>query len=156
MKYCSKCGNELVDEAVICPKCGCAVGNVVAKAEKSDNDLLKELADKVKINAVIWIVVGAIQILLGLFVQWWFLIVGVLNIITAINDMNYSKQVVTLPVGVCEKFEPLTMPIITLVYNLIFGGVIGVAGSIYYLVAIRNFVLGNKERFALIEKQPNK
>ena len=25
MKYCSKCGNELFDEAVICPKCGCAV-----------------------------------------------------------------------------------------------------------------------------------
>lgn len=23
MKYCSHCGNELLDEAVICPKCGC-------------------------------------------------------------------------------------------------------------------------------------
>ena len=22
MKYCSKCGNELLDEAVMCPKCG--------------------------------------------------------------------------------------------------------------------------------------
>lgn len=25
MKYCSKCGNELMDEAIICPKCGCQV-----------------------------------------------------------------------------------------------------------------------------------
>lgn len=25
MKYCQKCGNELVDEAVVCPGCGCAV-----------------------------------------------------------------------------------------------------------------------------------
>lgn len=25
MKYCSKCGNELVDEAVVCTKCGCVV-----------------------------------------------------------------------------------------------------------------------------------
>ncbi|MBQ7387545.1 MAG: hypothetical protein IJW03_05225 [Clostridia bacterium] len=24
MKYCNKCGNELFDEAVVCPKCGCA------------------------------------------------------------------------------------------------------------------------------------
>ncbi len=24
MKYCPKCGSELLDEAVICPKCGCA------------------------------------------------------------------------------------------------------------------------------------
>jgi uncharacterized membrane protein YvbJ len=25
MKYCSRCGVELVDEAVVCTKCGCAV-----------------------------------------------------------------------------------------------------------------------------------
>ena len=25
MKVCSKCGKELVDEAVVCPACGCAV-----------------------------------------------------------------------------------------------------------------------------------
>jgi len=25
MKYCEKCGNQLFDEAVMCPKCGCAV-----------------------------------------------------------------------------------------------------------------------------------
>lgn len=24
MKYCSKCGKELMDEAVVCPHCGCA------------------------------------------------------------------------------------------------------------------------------------
>ena len=24
MKYCTHCGNELLDEAVVCPKCGCA------------------------------------------------------------------------------------------------------------------------------------
>ena len=25
MKYCSKCGKELMDEAVICPGCGCFI-----------------------------------------------------------------------------------------------------------------------------------
>ncbi len=25
MKYCSKCGQEIVDDAVVCTKCGCAV-----------------------------------------------------------------------------------------------------------------------------------
>lgn len=25
MKFCTKCGNELLDEAVVCMKCGCAV-----------------------------------------------------------------------------------------------------------------------------------
>ncbi len=27
MKYCSHCGNQLLDEAEICPKCGCRVAN---------------------------------------------------------------------------------------------------------------------------------
>ena len=27
MKYCTNCGNELSEEAVICPKCGCAVAS---------------------------------------------------------------------------------------------------------------------------------
>lgn len=27
MKYCSHCGNQIDDAAVVCPKCGCAVEN---------------------------------------------------------------------------------------------------------------------------------
>lgn len=27
MKFCTKCGKELFDEAVVCPGCGCPVGN---------------------------------------------------------------------------------------------------------------------------------
>lgn len=27
MKFCSKCGKEIMDETVVCPGCGCAVGN---------------------------------------------------------------------------------------------------------------------------------
>lgn len=30
MKYCQHCGNELLDNAVICPSCGCAVGSTEA------------------------------------------------------------------------------------------------------------------------------
>ena len=26
MKFCEKCGKEIMDEAVICPGCGCAIG----------------------------------------------------------------------------------------------------------------------------------
>lgn len=31
MKFCSKCGNQLFDEAVICPKCGCPTETVPQK-----------------------------------------------------------------------------------------------------------------------------
>lgn len=39
MKYCSKCGNELFDEAVICPKCGCSAekGAATTKEKKQAN-----------------------------------------------------------------------------------------------------------------------
>ena len=39
MKYCSKCGNELLDESVICPRCGCPVnsGNHAGKRPDSGN-----------------------------------------------------------------------------------------------------------------------
>ena len=36
MKYCSKCGKELFDEAVICPNCGCAVDGSVKISTKND------------------------------------------------------------------------------------------------------------------------
>lgn len=34
MKYCTKCGKELLDEAVICPGCGCSCETQVAPAEE--------------------------------------------------------------------------------------------------------------------------
>ena len=38
MKYCSKCGKELVDEAVICIGCGCSVANNVGATVPAMDD----------------------------------------------------------------------------------------------------------------------
>lgn len=35
MKYCIKCGNECVDEAVVCVKCGCAFPKLKANQEEN-------------------------------------------------------------------------------------------------------------------------
>ncbi len=32
--YCSKCGNEINDEAIVCTNCGCATANYVSSKEK--------------------------------------------------------------------------------------------------------------------------
>ena len=32
MKYCARCGNQLVDEAMVCPNCGCMTGKMPAPA----------------------------------------------------------------------------------------------------------------------------
>lgn len=140
MKFCTKCGKKLADEAEVCMGCGCRTEDSAARAET--DGLLKTLSERIHIDSVIWIVIGAIQILTG-----YFCIVGILNIVSAVKDMKYSKEVLENPSGIVEHFEPLTMPIIVFAYNLIFGGVIGVVGSIYYFVAIRGFVMEKKEYF---------
>lgn len=35
MKYCSVCGKELVDDAVVCPSCGCRVSDATSSKEES-------------------------------------------------------------------------------------------------------------------------
>ena len=51
MKYCSKCGKEIMDKAVICPGCGCAQennvqnnvqGNSVPQIKEALSDIQKE------------------------------------------------------------------------------------------------------------------
>ena len=152
MKYCTHCGKELFDEAVICVGCGCAVSdqNIIAVKNLfgAGTALLNKLSQRVSTNGIIWLVIGILQILGGLFINWFLLIVGALNVISSVQDMQYSKTLQEDPTGIVEKYEPLTGPIVTLVYNLIFGGIIGVVGSIYYFVQIRSFVMQNKDVFS--------
>ena len=106
------------------------------------------------VNGVIWIIIGVLQIIFGLWLNWFLLVVGVLNIVSAARDISYSKTVLTDQSEVIKRIEPLAMPIITLIYNFIFGGLIGVVGSIYYLAAIREFVMKNRAFFEPAENRP--
>lgn len=58
MKFCQKCGKEIADEAIICPGCGCAIGE--EKKEKGGNDGLA--------------VAGKIFLILGCIAQGWLLL----------------------------------------------------------------------------------
>ena len=157
MKYCTHCGKELLDEAVICVGCGCAVSRentqTTNKQSVNGTGLLNTLSQRLNTNGIIWLVIGILQIFGGIFINWFLLIVGALNIISSIQDMQYSKALLKNPKGIIAKFEPLTGPIITLIYNLVIGGVIGVVGSIYYFVAIRNYVMENKQFFASFDAE---
>ena len=157
MKYCTHCGKELLDEAVICVGCGCAVrghNNQTVNNQSIDgNALLNTLSQRLNTNGIIWLVIGVLQILGGILINWFLLIVGVLNIISAVQDMQYSKTLLENPNGIVAKFEQITGPVITLIYNLVIGGVIGVVGSIYYFLGIRNFVMENKQFFTSLDKE---
>lgn len=160
-KFCAHCGNEVNENAVVCVKCGCAIPQAFTNGQASQvsygtslssyQNIINTISQRIQTNGIIWIVVSAIQILYGIFVNWLVLIVGALNLVSAIQDINYSKSFPLQPVGIVDKVESLTGPIITLAYNLLVGGMIGVVGSIYYLVAVRGYVLENKQAFFEIE-----
>lgn len=67
MKFCSKCRKEIMDEAVICPNCGCAVEKEAKTKEVSYDDCVKG-ASTTNIIAAIVLAVGA---LCALFVNVW-------------------------------------------------------------------------------------
>ncbi len=155
MKYCTHCGKELLDDAIVCVGCGCATENSNSpSAQIPAENLVNTYATRTKTNGIIWIVIGAVQVALGLTLDWTLLIVAALNIVSSIQDLDFSKKVLQNPVGIVAREKPLTGPIITLAYNLIFGGIIGVAGSIYHLLAVRNYVMQNEAAFLEIEGSP--
>ena len=46
MKYCTHCGKELMDEAVICPGCGCS-------AQMANNNQIAEVDESVSVGLVV-------------------------------------------------------------------------------------------------------
>lgn len=174
MKYCVHCGKELLDEAVICPGCGCETGyRRLAPVRKTDYRV-DELSRKIRIYGIFWIILASFQILFFLILlvlsqlpvfrqsskSFWFVgIIGVLNLIAAIKDVRYSGKIQRDPSGIVRKFEPLAGAVVELIWNagvalggLIDGGLlsglicgVGAGLSIYYLAGIRGFVMRNRK-----------
>lgn len=64
MKYCSKCGNELMDEAVICPKCGCATES---SSNSTDKLLLANKNYKFSTGTILNIIAGILNAFFAAF-----------------------------------------------------------------------------------------
>ena len=163
MKYCEHCGKQLFDEAVICMGCGCPTEPLATDKSPKTSHLLQTLSEKIKTEAVIWIVIASIQVLIGLSSLAGFgsdmgiiiLVISALNFVTAYNDMNYAKEVLVAPKNIVAKFEPMASLVVMLVYNIIFGGVIGVVGIIFGFVT-RDYVMKNKTEFQAYDEHPVK
>ena len=55
MKFCQKCGKEIMDEAVICPGCGCAIAQ-----EKEQEKKGKGGNDGLAVAAKVFLILGCI------------------------------------------------------------------------------------------------
>ena len=122
-------------------------------------NMLAQLSQKNQTNAIIWGALGVVQIIIamctityyGFATGIWTLVVGILNVYSGYKDFTYSKELLKKPVAIISRYESATPIVIALIYNLIFGGIIGIVGSLYE-ISIRNFVLNNKTEFEQAEK----
>lgn len=178
--YCSKCGAELQENAVFCNRCGQAIGTQTSATQSniyqqtayqsSSPNIVKQLSGKIKTEAIIWIIVASLQVIIGLLniisgidlynyyedglvniiTGFFVLFVAIVNYVNSSRDFKYSREILTNPIGIVAKFSPIGPYIGNLFYNLIFGGIIGVAGSIFGFIT-RNFVVSNQQAFRAIE-----
>ncbi len=161
--YCEKCGKEYAEGTAFCAGCGAAVGNANEPMQnvgpdENERKLLGGLSAKVKTEGFVWIGVAAVQALMGLIMlligsiesALVLIVICVLNFIAASNDLKYAKVIFEKPTGIVKKYQPVTGLIISLVYNVIFGGVVGVAGIIFGFVT-RSYVLGHQAEFTSLE-----
>ena len=111
------------------------------------------IVERIKINAFIWIAISIIQIFLGICLNMFILIVGTINLYSAFSDLDYAKAYAKNSVGIIKKVKPVGEIIFMFIYNLAFGGGVGVFGIIFYLAYVRNYVLRNENIFLEIEKQ---
>ena len=78
--------------------------------------------------------------------------IGILNIVAGYKDYKYSKELLQRPIAIISRYESMTPIVISLIYNVLFGGLIGVVGNIYELT-IRNFDIANREIFQTAENR---
>lgn len=64
MKFCQKCGKELLDEAVICVGCGCVVENKVIINEQKTSTFLKNRKQWIIVLYILFVVFTGSVILL--------------------------------------------------------------------------------------------
>ena len=198
MSFCPKCGSRLSDGAMFCPGCGKAVGADGAQNQQNQQNqqqtqyqqtyqpsyqtqyqtrfyppvknILQQLSEKIKIQAILAIVIACIQYLMG----FWFIIAGAdaydgtglivygifvllvaaLNTVVSVQNFKLSADVLICPVGILSRFSPIGGCVGILIYNIFFGGLVGIAVSIYAFI-IRNFVITNEMQFAEIEQKYN-
>ena len=69
MKYCVKCGKEIMDDAEICPGCGCAVDRAYKRRLTNSNLVLKKKRKKVILIVIITVIALSACIVAGFFIS---------------------------------------------------------------------------------------
>lgn len=105
MKYCEKCENELFDEAVICPKCGCPVKNI----EKNNLEEKRQL--KIKTGKRLNIIASILNLALAAYVAK----------VLFLDDIANSNADVVISIGPEPNAEWFGLWVILLIVLFVLG-----------------------------------
>ena len=83
MKYCTHCGAELLDEAVLCPKCGCLVNE-----EKSAAPVEVQQASRISVCALIGFIMSMVSIVFVFNIFGMISIAGVVLSSIGLSQIN--------------------------------------------------------------------
>ena len=121
--------------------------------------LLDKFASKMKISSTIWLILGIYQCVIGLPLIMFFgyglttIGLGIWNIIQSMKKKKMAEQYYRDPTGIVAAMESSqTLVIVFLILNVLFGGLLGVAGAVYDLTII-SFVTGNRQAFEAMGRQ---
>ena len=153
MKICVHCGNAMNDEAKFCVNCGTQANgysNYTYQSQQNRNFfdnrqmLRQNIGTREMVSGIIWICVGGIQTLISIFAFWYLIFVGIWNIVFGIKRVNKKEKLLYMSIDEIynDYSSRLSSIIVFLVLNVLFGGIIGIAGAIYDLV-VRNYVIQN-------------
>ena len=74
------------------------------------------------------------------------------NFIYAAKTFSYGKQIKQYPVGIIQHFRPVGKLVALLIVNVLAGGMVGIVGAVFALVA-RMQVQGHYPMFQELERQ---
>ena len=102
MKFCQHCGKEIMDEAVVCVGCGCAVNNPIVNQSTSAKAEKKASAS---------LILGII----GIVFAWLFALVGhitsIIGIILGIKEYKETEKITGLVISIigeiCSIFSSI-------------------------------------------------
>lgn len=118
MKYCSKCGKELMDEALICPGCGCPTSLYYQQQQQQNQQSYEQPAQNTvqattNIYCILSLIFAFIMPILGII----FGAIGVKQVKE--NDKEKGEQLGKAGLGISIAFLVLGILIMILVFVLV-------------------------------------